>query len=481
MTEIELYGYSYSLKKHLLLVTGVLVALVGLASILGLTMLQILILVALFFVFIPRLILNSYLNMYEQKKFVDVSNYIEQMLYSFKQRSKILDALEDTALLFPDGTMGDTLREMIAYIHNGITYGNLYEEAFEMIEQEYGCEILRRIHTFMIRVEEVGGDYEASADILILDRNRWVSRVMATQKEKQLVGRNVTIGITLSLIVVVGTVFMVPRDLVDIQYNSIAQVSSLLTLATNFLLWTFVQCKLSSSWTNTNKQLSDVQIEKYYNRVVKPKYMKKSKQLVYSLITVLFTGVMYLTTQNIICCLASILCGYLWTTQVHRTNQLYKKRLRREVNKEFPDWMLGLSLMLQTDNVQMAVLNSIPSAPLVLRLELEILERKLEENPTAIEPYLEFYQMLQLPDVCSAMRMLYSMSQNGAQDMNKQIHALVERNSELQDQSEKLKTEDYLAGMGFCVLVPMLIGCGKLLVDMTLLMYGIFSSAQGFY
>lgn len=435
--EIRGYGYSYSLKNQILIMCMVVCGTCILGKVLGLIGSQIIILIIVILIGMPRLILNVYRNMFEQKRFVDISNYLEQMLYSFKRKSKIISALEDTSILFPEGLIGETIMKTIDYITFSNTEGNVYEEAFKIMEKEYGCDILTRIHTFMNRVEMNGGEYEDSIEILILDRNRWVTRVLATQKEKQLIKRNVTIGILLSMIVIVGTVFMVPSDLVDVQSNIVAQISSLVTLGVNYYLWVFVQCRLSGSWIESDHSLTDEQIIRYYDEVVNDE--KKFGR------------------------------------------RLSKKKLRREVEKTFPDWVLGLSLLLQTENVQMAIKNSIIDAPIALKKELELLQEKIEKNPISIDPYLEFFEVLNIHEIQSAMRMLYSISQNGGEDMSKQIHTLVERNVELQDQSERMKTEDFLAGMGFCVLVPMVIGCGKMLVDMALLMFGILSSTQMLY
>lgn len=435
--EIKFYGYSYSFKHQIVITSGVICVLVVIGKLLGLTNVQIIVLLSLIVAGIPQFILTTYRNMYEQKKFLDVSNYAEQMLYSFKRKSKVINALEDTAVLFPDGMIGETILKMIDYINYTTSEGNVYEEAFTIMEKEYSCNIVKRIHTFMNRVETNGGEYVDSIEILILDRNRWVSRVLETQKEKQLIKRNVNIGIILSLVVIVGTVFMVPSELVDIKTNIISQISSLFTLVINFWLWLFVQTKLSSSWIDYIPQRTEEQIQRYYD-----------------------------TVKNSI---------------GKNRNRISKKLLRREVEKDFPDWMLGVSLLLHTDNVQMAIRNSVEQAPFSMREELRLLRDKIEQNPLSINPYLEFYECLNIHEIQSAMRMLYAMSQNGGEEMSKQIQMLVERNIELQAQSERIKTEDYLAGMGFCVLIPMIIGCGKMLVDMGLLMLGILSNAQAFY
>ena len=436
LNEIHIIGYHYSWKQYIYTNIGVVAVLVLIAKILSLSAVYTVILGIIVILCEPYLVLNGYVNMYEQKRFMDVSNYMEQMLYSFKQKSKIMTALEDSVLLFPDSLMGECIDLTMEHISTSDTEGNVYQESFEFIEKEYGCELMKRIHTFMIRVETNGGEYEASARILISDKNKWVSRVMKVQKEKQLIKRNVTIGIFLALIVVVGTVYMVPKELVDISQNKVSQFSGFCMLACNFILWTFVQCKLTGSWIKMEDTTSLRKLKKYYANVMSsPKRCKKSQ----------------------------------------------RDYLIKEVEKAFPDWILSVSLLLQTENVQMAIVKSVEKAPFIICSELECLIEKLERLPNSIEPYLEFFGALQLANIQSSMRMLFSMSINGGEDMTEQIYALIERNGDMQDQSEKIKLEDYLAGISFCVLVPMIFGSMKLMVDMSLLMIGIMQNAKGVY
>lgn len=147
--------------------------------------------------------------------------------------------------------------------------------------------------------------------------------------------------------------------------------------------------------------------------------------------------------------------------------------------KVFPDWMLGIALQLQTENVQVAMAKSLENAPYILEEELEILLRDIERDPLGIAPYLQFYKELELQEINSAMKMLYVMNQYGEEEMGQQIQILVERNTILQDASEKLKLEDYLSGMGIVILLPMLLGSGKMVVDMMLLVADLLDTTKG--
>lgn len=478
--EIRFYGYHNSTKREIVTMMALVLGLLWISYMLGLTSMQIVVEGIIFLLFLPRLILNICRNTYEQRKFVDISNYLEQILYSFRRKSKIMNALEDAAVLFPDGNMGRKIQETLKYITSSNTEGDLYREAFSIIESEYNCEIIRRIHNFMIRVEANGGEHQESSDILIYDRNKWVSRILSTQKEKRVVRRNVTIGMVLSLLIITATAHMVPADLVDIKQNLVSQLSTMFTLICNFLLWVFVQCRLSNSWIESEKSLTEEKVIWIYNGVMAAN-PKRAKGDIIIAFLILGLSIVIAINTNVLWAIFGIALSYLVSTKKNRSYHSKKKQLCREVSKEFPDWILSLSLLLQIDNVQGAIHRSIAYAPTVLKKELEIMIEKIELQPIAIEPYVEFYEKLYLQDVQSAMRILYSMNQNGGSDRSKQIYSLVERNSELQEQSEKMKTEDYLAGMSICVLIPMLIGCGKMMVDMGILMYGLMSSTQGFF
>lgn len=101
--EIHRYGYNFSMKKYLRNILLSITAIIALAYFYQLKYPAIIFLIVLTLLFLPNLLLSVYRNMYEQKRFDDLTNYMEQMLYSFKRRNKILTSLEDTLDLFPFG------------------------------------------------------------------------------------------------------------------------------------------------------------------------------------------------------------------------------------------------------------------------------------------------------------------------------------------------------------------------------------------
>lgn len=473
VTEIHRYGYHFSISSYVKFLLAAIIATGVVGYAFELQVPYILGLIGLCLLLLPGIILTTYHNLYEQKRFMDISNYMEQLLYSFKRRSKILSALADTLTLFPDGELHHAIVKAIYHIQNGD--GEIYEEAFSDIEA-LGCKRTETIHRFLINVESIGGTYEESADILIEDRNRWVERTYADQKERQRIQRNMTIAIVLSFFIVGSTVWLLPKDFMDVLQNPISQTTTTVVLALNILLWTYVHKKLAGEWSMEERAASFQGIERYYNRIMNQSLKKEERSAVILSVTTLSAAILCLLfTRNVFFTLIICLFAYLLWMNPKYKYRTARKRLTRELEKIFPEWMMSMALVLQTENVHVALTRTTPQAPELLIEELERLIQGIEREPNSIRPYLRFFEQLDIPDIASAMKMLYSMAEYGSGGAGKQIAALVKRNSMLMDKAEHMKQEDYLAGMGFFILMPMVTGSGKMLVDMVLLITNLLS------
>lgn len=477
--EVKDFGYEFSWIKYVVLVLSVALCLLLFGQYLGLTGIYILALVVVVVLNLPILIRNIYNSKREHQRFIDVGNYIEQLLYSFKRHSKIDSALEDTLQIFPSGQMHEVIIQALEHMRESFTKGNAYEEALGFVAAEYDCGIVGRIHKFLVSVEMLGGAHESAVDLLIDDRNKWVNRTLEAQKGKVNLRRNMTLAVMFSLAIISITVLMIPKEFGNVKDNHLAMVTTLIILSSNYLLWVFVQCKLSGSYIDSGGALSDDAIGRYMTKV-KSQDMNIKRIYVVSAMGVVSSAGLYLWAGNLLLPSGVLFLVWLMVTQNARTTSLAKRKISREVEKAFPDWMLGVSLRLQTENVQVAIEHSIDEAPYVMRSELGILIENMEEDPLGIGPYLLFFKELGLPELQSAMKMLYAMSQYGSEEVTGQISTLVERNSKLQDKSEQMKMEDYLAGMGFLVLLPMLLGSIKMLVDMMLLVMNLLGETNGF-
>lgn len=428
--------------------------------------------------FLPTVFLFGYWNMYEQKKFEEITEYMEQILYSFKRQPKILTALQDTLILFQNDenkVLHDAIQKAIDHIITGKTEGNIYEEAFAYIEEEYGCKRLYKVHSFLIKVENAGGECGDSIDLLLIDRNLWIDRIYELIASKQKVRINVSIAIGLSFLIIGMAIYMIPSSF-GITDNTVSQVVTTAIVLLNFLIWFGVQKMLAHSLLQADSDTPFKEVKRSYDLVVHGD--KKKLVMKYRIVGFMFAAaavVLYLSTKNLMFGLMVGVMALIMMTQGDRKWKACRKRVIKEIQKSFPEWLLSLALQLQTDNVHNAIDKTIDDAPEIMKEELYKLQREIATDPTALYPYTNFYHDFYISDITSAMKMLYSMAEFGASDAQQQIRFLVERNAKIMDKAESLRMEDELAGISFAMMLPMITGAIKLIVDLALVMFYILT------
>ena len=92
-TEIIGYGYQYSLKSYLITLFLSLAVVVAVCRFFQLTPKYMAILIVIFCFSLPVIIVDQFRFLYEQKRFRQSVDYMEQMIYSFKRKPKILESL----------------------------------------------------------------------------------------------------------------------------------------------------------------------------------------------------------------------------------------------------------------------------------------------------------------------------------------------------------------------------------------------------
>ena len=235
------------------------------------------------------------------------------------------------------------------------------------------------------------------------------------------------------------------------------------------LIYVKADKKLCRSWIE--KEANSTGIGKKYIQVRdydEAKEAKVSKKIAVIPVVLFISGFLYF--KNIVIAVVGIVVVLFFLNQHKIGHSLAKKKVAKEIEKQFPNWLMEVALLLQTDNVQVAIRKSIDNSPEVLLYALENLVDELEENPNSIEPYHRFLKEYHNPDVQSAMKILYSLSSGNAGDVTKQVEELIDRNNALMDKAEKLSQEDKIAGMKVYILLPSLLASFKLMVDMSLLL-----------
>ena len=466
--ELAKYGYEYTPKKALF-AYGMIVlvaAIFGLLYKLELPYIAAIGIIGL--VFSPMVILQTMKGRYHTTMFSLANNYMEQFLYSFKRNGTVLNALLETATIFDEGIFHEVLERAIEHIQYTTDSEDPEREALDIVGEFFHCERIDAIHSFVIGAQRRGGD--AGGSILLLAKNRamWAERVMNLQKEFQIVKRNIMIALVATMLICILPLYLLGGDL-DISSIPLCQISAVVLIGICMLIYVKADKKLCRSWIE--KEVDSTGMGKKYLQVRDYDEAKeaKSSQRMAIIPVILFIGA-FIYFKNIAILVVGVVVVLFFLNQHKIGHSLAMKKVAREIEKQFPNWLMEVALLLQTDNVQMAIRKSMDSAPEVLVYALEDLIDQLEEDPNAIEPYHRFLKEYRNPDVQSAMKMLYALSSGNAGDVTKQVEELIDRNNAMMDKAEKLEQEDKIAGMKVYILLPSLLASFKLMVDMALLL-----------
>lgn len=433
--ELKRYGYVFSVKRSIFMY-GMAVAFALLCGkFFRLERMYLLILCLWCACLFPFFLRNLYRNRYGQRQFVEINNYMEQFLYSFQKSGKILVTLKDVEKLFANGMMHTRIQEAIAYIEDTYDEDHVEKKALAMIEREYPIHHVAMIHRFALQVEEKGGEYGEAIRLMLDARRMWADRSYELLKEKKRKRTQILISVLVSLLLCSVFVYVAERVSLSITGFTIVKVVTLLTLLLD--IWIFYVADRKLSMENMDETYDEKELLRQYEKV-KRSEEKKHAEL---------------------------------------GTRIAKKNVSRALQKMFPQWLLEVSLLLQSENVQVAIMESYDEAPVLMKPALRELIQKLQLRPTDMEPYLEFLQEYALPEVQSSMKMLYALSEGTGGNANNQISDIIRRNQLLLDQAQKMKNEDALGGLYALFLAPQLTGGAKMLVDMGMLFYAMMATS----
>ena len=481
-TEINGYGFSYSIKDYSITLLLVLVALLAAGIFYSLKIPYLLVILLVALIKMPGMIATQFKYVYEQRKFSDVVDYMEYMLYEFKKKPKILYALKAAE----DSCTGDIkkrIKKAIDYIENGVYRDNLYKEAFYFIEEGYDCERIGIIHQFLMKIEREGGEYQEALNILLDDVKSWTERTYEFQKEKANIKSKVLITIILSLIMC-AILTKVSGQVYDITGSKIYQCVTMGIIIAFIELYAVVQKRLSGSWLIGDATPRKKMFQQYALAISGDVSTLRKKEFPNAVIyiglgLVLFLGGGLIQTIAPYKNLGILLCMFgLFTYFIKPSMDIKtaKKNTMKEITKEFPGWFRNLAINLQKETVHVSIKNSLKDAPLILKPSLISLIKELDDDPVTMKPYINFLSSFELPDISSAMKMLYSLNEAGQDEVVTQINTLVQRNNQLLEKSERMKNSDSIAITGYLVILPMAISLVKMIVDMGLILVGFMGS-----
>ena len=442
--QTDSYGYSFSMGKYSVILMAAVAGAIGCGVLFCLHWYLILLVVSACAMALPRLILDGYKQMYEHKQFLDVSDYIEQMLYSFRLNQKILLSLRDTQTLFASGRMHQMIGASMDYIEQGTYQRDLYREALEIIEQAYPTNRLLAVHEYLRTVESNGGICGDGIELLLQDKAVWADNVILLQEEKR-------------------------ASQYTIVDHPVTQITTTLYLILNIKIFCQANRQLAKSWLKV-ENLEQEKIFQYFQMVSSFEEQKEGRKS-------LFFGGIFLAGASFAGLLGNLIVAFpvagmgIFILYQHKIGyRVAYDKVVREINRVFPSWLMEMALLLQGNNVQVSIEKTIDHAAAVLRTDLQKLSDNLKRTPDAIEPYLEFLGMFQLSSVLSSMKMLYAISESGSGDAQAQIRILVQRNSKMMDKSEKLSNEKSLAGINGVFYLPQVTVSVQTMVNMVVFM-----------
>ena len=328
-----------------------------------------------------------------RKRFLDVSLYIDTLLYSFLKEQKIIRAFEDVKSTLADGHMKETVSRAIDHMMLTFDETEVFVDAMRIIEDEYKCNRIVNAHEFMAHAEYYGGDIKESARILLRDKSAWERRILRNIEDRQRMFHQIILSVVTSVIIS-GIILYLPVLSMDISSNIIVQILS-----------------------------------------------------------------------------AALIC-----LNQHRIgHRLMKKNLIADVKSAFPKWLMDLALLIQSENVQVAIQKSREHIPVILKEEVNTLVERLDVEPESSDPYHRFLDCLNLPEINAAMGMLYAVSIGNSGNCGSQIDELITKNLEMLDVADTARLKDKTAGMYLLFLAPVITASFKMIVDMAIFLISFLS------
>lgn len=402
-----------------------------------------------------------------EHRFQEASVYMEQMTFSFYRQQKILDALREVIPLFPQGEMHERLTCVIEHIVHDYGEENSTREALGELESAYPGSHMHTMHRFLEQIEEIGGEYIPVLRLLQKDREIWVQETLLYQGECKKSRRNVWVAMVIAIIVCGSTGYILPSG-IAISDMVIYQIMTVLFLMMGMLVLARVEKRMAQTMQKKREEESKEKLLQQYRRYLD--YQDRAElrtSLIWSIGPAIILFISIYRANRLGIGLALIL--FIIMLFQHKIGHyLLGRNLIRKIKKVFPQWLMEVSLLIQTENVQVSIEQTRADAPMILQPALEELMDKLHRNPESIQPYLEFLQEFQIADVQAAMKMLYAISQGNEEVAGDQLEELITRNHIMLEQAQRTTNEDRLAGMYLYFLAPALLGALKLVMDMTL-------------
>ncbi|MBE5905846.1 MAG: hypothetical protein E7277_03500 [Lachnospiraceae bacterium] len=360
----------------------------------------------------------------EKQRFEALADYMQQMLFSFERTREITVALKETAELFSEGEMHEVLTNALLYLEKAYT-ADCKHAALGMIEKEFPNGEVKLLHNFMLEAETEGGRIEDVVQMLKEEQRRYRLRVNLFQEQCKKQQRNIILACVAGLLLCSSILYLVP-DATLLTGYPLYHIGTVILFWLNLVIMGMGMHVTNRDWLREQKRYSDEEVEAKLVRYLNGKQTVGRRTL--------------------------------------------KKILQREINQAFPDWMLKLSLLLQSRDVAGAIEESTQDAPIVLLYYIKELVEQIHAYPDSAKPYVEFLGDFKNASSTTFMKMLYTISIGGCPDAPRQLMMLLERNNQLENQEVLMRQENSMAMTQALFLSPTLLASFKMILDMSMLL-----------
>lgn len=385
----------------------------------------------------------------EHRRFCDVNCYMQQFISGMILHKRIVSALEETLLTFPDGEMHETIKRMLLILRRSKDVESAEKKAFLYLQERYPNSQLPLICDFAMRVEKRGGEFETEMKLLSKKRIRWEKRTEHCQNAMKVTAYSSVVLYAVMIMVCAMVQRMMPVEL-SVLSNTLSQVSEVILILLFYLFIYMVICNMRKGWLRKEEVMDE----------------EKAKRMIAYINDWKPTG-----RRG-----RSHLCRFFL---IHRI--MYRIRLRRvrkEIQYAVPRWLFDVCLLMQKYNITVAITESLKTAPPILKNDIRLLLDRLKRNPSGVEAYLSFLDEYRLQNVRSTMRMLIAMQNGTAGDSQMQMEQLIAHNMNMLDEIDEKETELRDAMNVRYNIYPMIPGAivmGGYLFSMVIRIFGMMS------
>lgn len=441
MTEaLKEMGESYTKKEGALYYSVLLLVAVILGLLFELKPLYLIIVGAVYLIFVPQLIYNQKKQVFELRRFNDVNAYMSQMAQSFTDSQNILSALNETLHTFSAGKMHDVLNKALEIMDNEVDASLGKQKSLAYIEENYGCEKLKVLHDFLLMADERGGECEVEFSILEKTRMAWEEAVSKYRRElvNTRNGATVLYGMMLVLCIFIMNAFPETLSIIELEF---IQIVNAVMLSLFVVFFVFMDIRINGSLLKDPKVMSKEMADSYFASMQGTTSEKERKKyIVYPIITAVAALLIFMMNPTPIIAALGIILVVVMGNMQRIILAITVSTLKNEIMKAFPKWLFDVMLLMQRESVDSAIIHSVKKAPPVLQAELNRISNCLLRNPGDADAYMSFLADFNILQIETTMRKLYSLSvgTGGKGDVMKFI---IENNMNLLTDAEKRSIE----------------------------------------